>query len=270
MNELDLTHNNGIKLPYFSVSTVNSFIENRFGFYQSKIKMTPFNGNQFMARGTAVEHGVNTWLEKRDHPDLLSVTLAKFDEECVKAGLSKIQVEDFRDTIQGLLDVALGFYKNEFSETGALTQQKIACKLDGVDRDYLGYLDYLQFDKAVRDSKVVNKTPSKLKQAYILQGALYNKATGLPVFFDFFVDNKKPIHKAIQIKEEEIAYGISYLTAASKVLEELQECDNPKRIIELMSFPNLEAFYSDGEAHAAAKMWEIEGFLAMKKCQAKD
>lgn len=253
----DIKHTNGIHIPHLSASTINSFIASRFGFYQSKVLGTPFQGNEYTSRGTAVEHAVNTWIETPDHGDFVDAALTRFDEEIKKSGLSRIAAEEVRETIPGLVEIALNHYQAEFSVHKAITQRKIETELDGVSRKILGYLDFFQMGIAVRDSKVVSKTPSKLSQAYVLQGALYNKATGLPVIFDFFIPNKKPVVKSIALSTDEAIFGLSYLTAAAKAIEEIEVCDSPKRMMELMSFPNLDYFYNDKEKRAAAKLWNI-------------
>lgn len=256
-SEFDLTHSNGIYIPHFSASTINSFIENRYQFFQSKVMMAPFTGSIHTCRGTAVEHGVNTWLEKPETENLGNVALTKYDEEIKNGKISKIEAEEFRDTIVPLLNVALKHYKSEFSKDKVITQHRIKCMLDGVTRPIVGYLDFYRPNVMVNDSKVTGKTPSKLKQSYVLQGALYKQATGLDVTFDFFIPNKTAVHKAIQLTDKEYEFGLGYLTKAATVLEELQECTDTRRVMELMSFPNLEAMWTEGEKKKAAKIWDI-------------
>lgn len=252
------THSNNLNINHLSASTINLFITSRFGFYQSKIAGAPFQGSVHTARGQAIEHGVNTWIEKPECGVLLDVVNAKYDEECKKAGISKLAGEDMRESLPGLLEIALKFYKSEFATDKALTQQKIEGTLDGVDRVILGYLDYLQIGKAVRDCKVSSKSPSKLSQSYILQGSFYRKTTGLPVYFDFFIPNKKPVHVPIKLNDDEYVFGLSYMTVAAKVIEELEQCDDPKRILKLMSFPDLSSMWTDSDVKAAAKEWGIQ------------
>lgn len=257
-NEFDYKHSNGIYIPHFSPSTVSNFIENRWGFWNSKVLRTPFKGNHHTSLGQAVEHGVNIYLENPEKQlDYLAHANEKYDDQIRDTGTPRDKVTEYRNMIPGMLELALRHYKRTFAETGAVTQHKIETQLEGVERTMLGYLDFLVTDKQVRDSKVVGRSPSKLKQAYVLQGAVYRHATGLPVFFDFFITNKTPTHKEIELSDEEFEFGISYITRAAAVLEELEECENPKRVFELMSFPNLEAFYSDGEMRQAAKAWGI-------------
>lgn len=257
MNEFDLTHSNGIRIPHLSASTVNSFIADRFGFYQSKVKGAPFTGNQYTCRGTAVEGAVNKWLETGDDDFELNAEVI-FREEFKKTGMHILEAEDVLRSIPGLARLAGNFYMQEFESNKATTQHKINVNLDGVNRPIIGYLDFYQSALRVRDSKVVSKTPSKLSQAYVLQGALYHKATGLPVVFDFFVANVKPVHKALQLTDEEIEFGLSYLTVAAQAIEELEKCECPKRVMEIMSFPNLDAFYNEKDKKKAAEAWGIK------------
>jgi len=256
--DFDLTHTNGIKLPHLSASTISSFIGSRFGFYQSKVMNKPFEGNQFTSRGKAVEGAINHWIETGDDDDLIKVSLDMYDEELSKSGISAIAGQEVRDTIPGLVNLAHKVYAEEFSKNKAVTQHKITGRLEGVKRDIIGYLDFFQPAIAVRDSKVVSKTPSKLSQAYVIQGAFYRNATGLPVVFDFFIPNKTPVHKAIMLSDDEYLFGISYMTAAAKVIEEIEECSDASRMMELMSFPDLDSMYSAKDKEVAAKAWGIK------------
>lgn len=257
--EFDLEHTNGIHIPHLSASTINSFINDRFGFYQSKVMKAPFKGNQYTSRGTAVEHAVNCWIENPSLSDEILIKLCeeKFDEELSKTNVSKFTAEEIRESLPPLVKVALGFYKKEFESIKAETQHKFEYKLDGVTRPIIGYLDFYQPKVKVRDSKVVSKTPSKLSQAYILQGSLYRAAKEVGVCFDFFIPNKTAVHKSIELSDDEFIFGMSYLTRAAQVIEELETCDNPKRVMELMSFPNLDNFYNYEDRKEAAKIWGI-------------
>lgn len=259
-NDFSLEHSNGIYIPHLSASTINSFITNRTQFYASKVLRQPFQGNRYTARGTAVEHAVNVWLENHDHPNPIQAALDKFDEEIKSAGLSSLDpdVSEVRDSIPGLAGLALQFYQGQFSQVKPVPQTKETCKVDGVNREFLMYFDFLVPNNCVRDCKCVSKTPSKLSQSYILQGSLYRHATGLKnVVFDFFVANKKPVQKSIALTDDEFVHGMSYLTRAAQVLEEMEECVSPSRVMELMSFPDLSSFYSHEEKKAAAERWNI-------------
>lgn len=256
-DEFDLTTDNGIFLPHFSVSTVNKFIEDRFGFYQQKVKGERFKPNLAMLRGTCVEHGINSWLETGNE-DVVAFALNRFDLEVIEIECSKEDSNDIRKSIPGLTNTAFEFYSSLFMGKTAITQQKVLGKFAGVEREVVGYLDFIVPSQMVRDSKVVGRTPPKLKQGYVIQGAFYKHVTGLDVFFDFFVDNKKPVHVPIKLTDSDYSFGLSYLIEAMKTLEKIQLCDNPKEMMRLMSFPNLDAMWTESDRKAAAKEWNIE------------
>lgn len=253
---MDFSFSNGIHIPHLSASTINSFITDRPRFYASKVLRDPFKGNVYSSRGTAVEHSINVWVET-GFDDVQKTALDKYDEELAKNNISPIVGEEIRETIPGLALLALETYKNLFSSGKPVTQKKIETTLPGVKRSIIGYLDF-DLPKIIRDSKVVSKTPSKLSQSYILQGALYKHSEKKDVVFDFFVPNKKPVHKAIELTDDDLIFGLSYLTAAAKVIEEIEECGDIKRMMELcLSFPNIEALYNMPDKIAAAKKWDI-------------
>jgi hypothetical protein len=261
LDDFKLSHTNGINMNYLSPSTINSFIERRGTWYRQKVEGMKFQPNPNMARGTAVEHAINVWLATGEIS--VEVALNKFDLEledwkktASASGLAKH--DEIRATIPGLVLLAHDHYDNEFTIRKPISQHKIECRLKGVSRPILGYLDYFRPQILVNDSKVVSKTPSGLSQGYIIQGALYKEATGCDVVFDFFIPNKIPVKKSIKLTDDEYIYGISYATQAAKVLEELETCEDPKRVMKLMAFPNLASFFTMEEKAEAAAEYDIK------------
>jgi len=255
-----LEYSMGIHIPHLSPSTINSFITDKPGFYNSKVKRAPFSGSHATCRGTAVEHAINTWLETGVAENLSDIALAKYDEELMKTGCSKFDKTNIREEIPGMVEIAFKTYSAQFSDCReeVITQRRVEAELPGVSRKVMGYLDFFIMGKQVRDCKTSSKTPSGLSQSYILQGAFYNLATGLPVVFDYFIPNKTPVHKAIAMTPDQYLFGISYLTAAAKAIEELETCNSPRRVMELMSFPNLDAMWTYEDKIVAAKQWDIK------------
>ncbi len=256
-DEFELTQDNGIYMPHLSASTVNKFIEDRYGFYQSKVIGERFKPNVKMARGTAVEHGVNLFVTGTNTM-LVEMAIGKFDEEVNGIECDPQELKEVRDSIPGLLNLAIDHYREAFAFSNPEIQSKISAKLPGVSRELTGYLDYLVPKKVVRDCKVVGVTPSKLKQGYIIQGSLYKFSTGLDVVFDFFVANKKPVVKSIKLTDNDYAFGLSYLIEACKVIEEIQVCESAQRMMQLMSFPNLEAMWTLSDKKEAANKYNIK------------
>lgn len=254
---MNKTHSNNINLPHLSPSTVNSWIENKYGFYNSKVKRMPFIGNAAMSRGKAIEFAINEWLAGNIQPSGLKQTAeSNFQEECINANVDINDILAMKPSIAGLIDVAYNTY-SIILPTGYLSQLKININLPSVQRTVVGYMDYHKPSVLTRDCKVVGRTPSKLSQGYIIQGSVYRYATTVNTVFDFFVDNKKPIHKELALTDEEYKHGISYLTKACIALEELEECEDPARVMHLMSFPNLDAMWNTDEVKEACDAWEI-------------
>jgi hypothetical protein len=222
-----------------------------------------FQPNPNMARGTAVEAAINFWLAGGEVEKMLDAALTKFDTEmeewkktASKTGM--VKHDELRASIAGLVEVAFQHYESEFTMQKPMSQCQISCNLPGVKREIIGYLDYYRPKFMVNDCKVSAKTPSGLSQGYIIQGAIYQHATGCPVTFDFMVPNKTPVSKSIMLTDEEFIYGLSYATEAAKVLEALEECEHPKDVMKLMAFPNLSSFFTYEEKAEAAAEYGIK------------
>jgi hypothetical protein len=251
---------NGINMRNHSPSTANSFIERRPAWFASKVKGAPFCANPAMARGTAVEHAINEWLRLGDDsiPNLTEIAQAKFDQELVKflatAGpKGKEDYTSMRASIPGLVKVAYEHFSMKFTFGKPISQGAVDLKIPGLKLKTTGYMDYFQPGKVVTDCKVTSKTPSSLSQGYQIQGSVYNRFTGCPVEFDFIVATKDPKVVTIRMTDDECVFGMSYYTRTCEVLEEIQSCPSPKRMMELMCWPDLSAFWNYEEKLQAAK-----------------
>lgn len=254
------THSNNIHIPHFSASTINSFITSRYGFYKSKVARAPFLGSVYTARGTALEFCISQWLEL-GMEDAALVAGAKFAEECNKAKISPFDPQrvEIAEAIEKMAPFVLETYQNICGDKKPTTQFKFETHLDGVQRPIIGYLDFYFEKERVRDTKMVKQTPSYNKQDYVLQGALYQHATQCPVTFDYFIDTKKTTYKAIDLTDDDFIFGLSYLTAAARALEELEVCEDPRRVMELMAFPDLSAMYNNKrDIDEACEKWGIQ------------
>lgn len=249
-------YSNNIHLPHLSPSTINSFITNRYGFYQSKVKRAPFKGSAPMCRGSAVESCVNYAIEKQGNvttEEIQELSIKNFKNEMESSGLSWVRYTEVMDTVPGLACLAVNTYMEICAGRWPISQQKVVARIDGIERDVIGYTDYTFLDQCVRDCKVVGQTPAKLSQSYIIAGSFYKLCTGLPVVFDFFVSNKKPVHKSICLTEDDYVFGLKYMTLAAKRIEDIERCDDPNKMMHLiMSFPDLSSFYSTEERVEAA------------------
>jgi hypothetical protein len=249
-------YSNNIHLPHLSPSTINSFITNRYGFYRSKVIRAAFKGSPPMCRGSAVESCVNYAIEKEGNvttEEIQELAITFFKSEMENSNLSWVKYIDVMNTVPGLACLAVNTYMEICNGMWPISQQKVSARIDGIERDIMGYTDYTFIDRCVRDCKVVSQTPSKLSQSYIIAGSFYKLCTGLPVVFDFFVNNKKPAYKSICLTDDDYVFGLKYMTLAAKRIEEIERCDNPNKMMHLiMSFPDLSSFYSPEERVEAA------------------
>lgn len=247
-----------IDLDHLSPSTVNSFITDRYGFYMRKVKGIPFEGNQYTARGRAVENAINKWLENTllTEDQIVEIATKGFATELALTGQSEFEAMDVADSIEGLTRLAYRFYSDLFEDKEVSSQKRIDHHIKDVTTKFLGYTDYIS-EGMVRDCKVTSRSPSALSQSYIIQGSYYRDALKCNVVFDFFVANKKPVQKSIILTDDQYIHGMSYLTRAAQAIEQLFYETDPSEIIRLMSFPDLSAMYNQSERAAAAKEWKI-------------
>lgn len=260
--DFSLQFSNGIHLPHLSASTINSFLERRYSWFNQKVRRTPFKTNPAMCRGKAIEAAINEWLNGTVDPENLSkYALSVYDSElndwrCQQKGY-KPEEDVVRLSIPAMMEVGFAHFKDLYLIQRPTQQEKVSIQLDGVSRPVVGYMDYHIPTVRVDDCKVVGQSKSKLPMGYIIQGAVYRKATGVPVMFHFIVDNKKPVVKTLTLTDEEYSFGLRYMTRAAQVIEELEVCEDTRRMLELMSFPNLEVVWDDSEKKELMEQWGI-------------
>lgn len=209
-------------LKRHSASAINSFLGYRSAWYLNKICgiRVPVGGAAH--RGTAIEAGINHYIENDD----ISI------EDCIKHALEVFEKEslgctpDF-DMRQSVGPCVIAGIKS-FEDRGYLLdpptlQAEINTMLPGCNVNLYGKLDYLFNDRVV-DNKVVSKTPKSLKQDYVVQGAIYRFATKLPVYFHFIVPQKTGI-KIVEIKltDEEYKKGLELASLAAQSIETIFE-----------------------------------------------
>jgi len=246
------------ELKRHSPSSLSSFIEYRSSWFLYRIRGIYVKAGVYAARGTAVEAGINYYIEN-------DVKL----EDCVKHALKVYTEEsvgqpnnfDIRQSIAPAVKAGI----DSFEEKGylldpPLLQAEINCNLEGCRKGVYGKLDYLFEGKCVIDNKVVSKTPSSLKQGYILQGAIYRYATGLPVKFHFIVIQKSGIKiKEITLTDEEYEYGLALAARAGqcveKIFDNLDHLDGD--LLESIFFVNPTALFDSTDKQVQGKEFGI-------------
>jgi len=245
----------GLELDHLSPSTVNSFIENKIQFVRNKVLKEPFKGNANMSRGSAIEHAVNEKFngDKRA-PELIAIERYKALQE----NQGWADKPDVEETIAPIAKVAWPYYQKIADGKRPKMQQKLNFQSKHLQRPIIGFLDYM-FPFGIRDCKVVGRTPSKLKQSYVIQGAVYSKVFKMPVTFDFFIPMAREVRAvSIPISEEEVRYGWKYFMKAAKAIESLIETIDPTEVMHIMAFPNLEAIWDEEERKEVAKLYGLQ------------
>lgn len=245
-----------LELKHLSASTINAFITNRPKWFASKFLGLGFNGSIHTTRGHAVEAGIVSWLRQGDMTQAIKDAMEEYDKKIVG-------IEDnieFRQSVGPLVKVGIegtddfsGYEEFKAKYGKAKTQEKISVNLDGCSIPVIGYLDFL-YGKRIIDNKVSGKSPSCLSQDYILQGAIYKKATGLPVSFMFEIANKKPIVKIIELSDDDYKFGIQLATKAAIAIERI--LDNPidMDLMRAFMFPDPSGGYGGEEQKEVCRL----------------
>lgn len=222
-------------LERHSASGINSFIEYRSEWAMQKIfKCSKFSENVDTARGKAIEEGINFWVDgihgvKDDsnnpigskNPDKCAEHAVKVFNDYVKDIESEKKI-DYVQTIYPSVIEAITSYGQRYKVKEMQKQYKIEGRLPGCKKPLVGYLDYIIPGQLVVDNKVKGKSLTQLPQGYLIQGAIYNFITGLPVEFHFEIPLKKET-KIIVLRQtkEECEYGLNMAIEAAKAIEKI-------------------------------------------------
>lgn len=242
---------NLFEIKHHSPSSISSFIEYKHQWYLQKIRKVKFPGSHPMARGKAVEEGLNYFLANDD------ASL----EDCIKAGLKLWGEEimalgenfDFRQSLGKCISKAIDSFKERGYDDGKTEMQnKINITFEGCDLPTIGFLDYLRPDRLI-DNKCVSKTPSldkatglyKQKQGYIIQAAVYEKATGMEPFFHYVIPQKDDV-KIVEARfsKEDLTWGLKYATKAAQAIEKILANPVDGELMQAFMFPNMDAIFN--------------------------
>lgn len=232
------------ELKHHSASSINSFIEYRPDWFLARIRGIYSKAGVAASRGTAVEAGINHYIEqeKGDVKECIKHAL----EVYTKDSIGSPENFDIRQSIGPCVIAGV----QSFEDRGYIVnppklQAEINCKLPGCKKGVYGKLDYL-FDDSVVDNKVTAKTPSALKQGYVLQGAIYRFATDLPVRFHFIIPQKTGVKiKEIELTDDDYAFGLELATKAAQnielIFDRISEFDGS--LLEALFFTNPSAVW---------------------------
>lgn len=246
-------------LKRHSPSQLNQYIEYRSQWFISRIRGIYVKAGLAACRGTAVEAGINYYIENEDatQEKAIAHALKAYTQESV--GIP----EDFnmRQSIAPCVIAGLKSFEDKgyFIDPPEL-QAEINCRLPGCKVDLFGKLDY-KFDNIIIDNKVTSKTPSCLSQGYILQGACYRYATGLPVKFHFIIPLKSEVKiKELTLSDEEYEYGLALATKTANHIELIYNAldDLPGDLLEALFFTNPDSLWDVREKAVHSEQFGID------------
>jgi len=261
------------ELKHHSPSSISQFIEYRSAWYISRILGIKAKSGIAAVRGTAVEEGLNFYLSEQDASmeDCIKHALKNFDESYKTITSNDVEI---RQSVGPCVRAAIeSFDQKEYTYFGPELQKELSdfpkLILPGCKRPIYGKLDYFFDGKKVVDNKVVAKTPTydkfekqyKIKQAYIIQGAIYHAVTGLPVTFHFVI----PLKESVNIVEhtltkKEIKYGLDLASKAAQAIETIYDSiyTMDGNVLKAFFFPNPTSVFNEEEREDQKKIFGVE------------
>lgn len=219
------------QIKHHSASSINSFIGQRAAwFYKYYLGNKDFKPSKDAARGNAVEAALNYWVTEPE-PDIqeaIKIAHKVFVDKTL--GVNDITPE-FRNSINKCVNKAIAAFNERYQSTKFEIQKKISFDLsgEGIKIPIIGFLDF-DSNKLIVDCKVTGKSPSKLSQEHIVQGALYKRATGKEVEFFYVVplaDTKKEQDRVniipLRLGNTEYELGLTLAKNALYAMERLYQ-----------------------------------------------
>ena len=206
------------------------------------------DGGPKMWRGTAVEHGFAGYLQGAAFEAALNIALARYMNEA--SGEITPEIDECRTLIEPMLKQAITWHQKTMLSL-ARTQIKIETYLDGVERPFIGYVDFAFMDDSDLDTKTTEACPSKPRPDDVRQIAVYEKARKRRQSLLYITDKK---HALFTPPQEELDAALQDIIVGAKSLERFLSV-MPDRETALRCLPGNDHF-SFNQA-ARAKLAEI-------------
>ena len=196
-----MTRNIIERFHHLSASHISAFIADPPRWAMERVfKMSTPVGPE-AHRGTCVEHGAVAAVTTGKLGQAIETAMGEFadltkdwdvdEAESVGAPIPAM-VEAMAKAIEGLI-----------ATHGQIVAVQKRHEFDLFGVPWLGFTD-IEFDRLVVDLKTTGRTPSKLSNSHIIQGALYNKRTGKPTSFLYAIPLKGGVNvKSIDLTTEE-------------------------------------------------------------------
>lgn len=199
-----------------------------------------------MWRGTAVEVGFAAHLRGGAFP--LAVATARYAEEA--HGEINDEIEEQQKLIEPMLNQAIAWHNKNPLDLAA-TQIRVETYLDGVERPFLGYVDFGFMTPLDVDTKTTEACPSKPRPDDLRQIAVYEPARERPQALLYVTDKK---HAFYTPAPEELETARREMIAAAQSLERFLSV-MPDRETAIRALPQCDHF--SVSQTAKAKLMEM-------------
>ena len=208
--------------------------------------------NAAMARGNAVEHGLQVALQGGEFDDPLDEAMRDFNKRTA-LGVDGERREKEAGNIGGMVAQA----REGMSSANATVvgyQEKIEVEIPGIDVPVIGYTDFTCEDTII-DLKTTTRLPSAISASHRRQGSVYQRAAGNKAIDFLYATPKKNAMYRLENSDAdwkevcETALRLQRWLAKFESKEELASC----------AIPNYDSFYWSSSA-TREKAREIFGY----------
>ena len=206
--------------------------------------------NAAMARGNAVEHGLQVALQGGEFDDPLDEAMRDFNKRTA-LGVDGERREKEAGNIGGMVAQAR---EGMGSATVVGYQEKIEVEIPGIDVPVIGYTDFTLED-AIVDLKTTTRLPSAISASHRRQGSVYQRAAGNKAIDFLYATPKK--HAMYRLENSD-ADWLEVCETALRLQRWLSKFDS-KDDLAACAIPNYDSFYWSSSA-TREKAREIFGY----------
>ena len=237
------------EIKHLSPSNLNKAIASPGSWVISYIYKFREPTNVSMARGSAVEHGVQMGLED-EFLDPLEQAIKEFNK-LTALGCTKESRQEELKKFPGYVEQTIAGLENYGQPTGY--QEKVSIELDGVPIPIIGFTDFTcGNDGAIIDLKTTGAVPGKIKADHRRQMAVYQHANSNQSIDVLYASSKK--HEIYTLTSDESKKALEEIRQTAIRLEKLLDKFETKEDLAAAIIPNYDSFYFNGtEMRAKAK-----------------
>jgi hypothetical protein len=206
--------------------------------------------NAAMARGNAVEHGLQVALQGGEFDDPLDAAMKDFNKRTA-LGVDAERREKEAKNIGGMVAQAR---EGMAGATVIGYQEKIEIEIPGIDIPVIGYTDFTCEDTII-DLKTTTRLPSAISASHRRQGSVYQRAAGNKSIDFLYATPKK--HAMYRLENSDKDW-LEVCETARRLQRWLAKFDSKDELV-ACAIPNYDSFYWSSPA-TREKAREIFGY----------